>query len=249
MGHVMRVGVYIDGFNLYYGGRSFCGRSKPGWRWLDLRSLSQRLINYRHDWTTEGATLKRVVYCTAFINGATNESGRLDQDRYVRALNQHGSVDHLEPGKYSEVTKRALLATGMRKGKPALASSQWPIMIKDADMNDVPDAHFMVKYKHVEEKGSDVNLASHLLVDVFDDAIDAAIVISNDSDQRLPLQTARQRVPIGTVNPHNRPMAGDLTGSAEEGAGRHWWYQLTVDDFMQCQLPNPAGGIDCPEGW
>lgn len=27
----MKVGVYIDGFNLYYGGRTLFGRSAPGW--------------------------------------------------------------------------------------------------------------------------------------------------------------------------------------------------------------------------
>ena len=32
----MKVGVYIDGLNLYYGGRATVGRSAPGWRWLDL---------------------------------------------------------------------------------------------------------------------------------------------------------------------------------------------------------------------
>jgi hypothetical protein len=40
----MRVGVYVDGFNLHYGARGLCGRSTPGWRWLDLRALSTDLI-------------------------------------------------------------------------------------------------------------------------------------------------------------------------------------------------------------
>lgn len=40
----MLVGVYIDGFNLYYGARALRGKSTPGWRWLDLRGLSRRLI-------------------------------------------------------------------------------------------------------------------------------------------------------------------------------------------------------------
>ena len=41
---VVRVGVYIDGFNLYYGGRLLCGRNRHGWRWLDLAALADRLI-------------------------------------------------------------------------------------------------------------------------------------------------------------------------------------------------------------
>jgi len=34
----VKVGVYIDGFNLYYGGVSIMGEGVPGWRWLDLRA-------------------------------------------------------------------------------------------------------------------------------------------------------------------------------------------------------------------
>ena len=40
----MRVEVYIDGLNLYYGGRHLCGRGKHRWRWLDLAALADRLI-------------------------------------------------------------------------------------------------------------------------------------------------------------------------------------------------------------
>lgn len=41
------------------------------------------------------------------------------------------------------------------------------------------------------EKGSDVNVVSHLLIDVLTDQVDAALVFSNDSDLRFPLETAR----------------------------------------------------------
>ncbi|MFL6116310.1 MAG: NYN domain-containing protein, partial [Catenulispora sp.] len=41
----MQVGVYIDGFNLYYGGKGIMGGSgQPGWRWLNLRALSASLV-------------------------------------------------------------------------------------------------------------------------------------------------------------------------------------------------------------
>jgi hypothetical protein len=77
----VRVGVYIDGFNLYYGGRTLCGASTPGWRWLDVRALARsRLPNA---WT--GATIERVVYCTARVSGIDDPSSPLDQDRYLVA--------------------------------------------------------------------------------------------------------------------------------------------------------------------
>ena len=44
-----------------------------------------------------------------------------------------------------------------------------------------------------EEKGSDVNLGTHLLMDAFDDLFDVAVVISNDSDLAEPIRMVRQR--------------------------------------------------------
>jgi uncharacterized LabA/DUF88 family protein len=43
-----------------------------------------------------------------------------------------------------------------------------------------------------EEKGSDVNLASLMLVDCFKDKFDVAVLISNDSDLTLPLKMVRE---------------------------------------------------------
>jgi hypothetical protein len=61
----VRIGVYIDGFNLYYGARGLCGRGTPGWRWIDLRGLATDLVGRRTNWA--GAQVERVVYCTARI--------------------------------------------------------------------------------------------------------------------------------------------------------------------------------------
>lgn len=72
----MRVGAYIDGLNLYHGGRQLCGRGQPGWRWLDLRQLCERLLAERRDWGDRGPVLDRVVYCTAFVDGQINEASR-----------------------------------------------------------------------------------------------------------------------------------------------------------------------------
>lgn len=41
-----------------------------------------------------------------------------------------------------------------------------------------------------EEKGSDVNLATHLIADAYEDRFEAAIVISNDSDLCEPIRIA-----------------------------------------------------------
>ncbi len=65
----------------------------------------------------------------------------------------------------------------------------------------------MVSYANREEKGSDVNVAAHLLLDVLDGAVDGALVISNDSDLRFPVEQARQHVPIGVINPSRNYLA------------------------------------------
>ena len=241
----MRVGVYIDGYNLYYGARGLCGRGTPGWRWLDVRALASALLNPTY-WP--GATIERVIYCTAPIHGQANVSGASDQDVYLKALRATGSVDRIELGKYIEKVKVAPLATRDPKGRPIVQGPAWPIKVKNA-AGDVPDAMFMASFAYREEKGSDVNVASHLLVDILSGGVDAAIVISNDSDLRFPIEEARRRVPVGTVNPSPSRLAGDLKGNASAGAGRHWWRQLAVGDVTAHQLPDPAGGFRCPPGW
>src|SRR5262245_5048053 len=104
----MRIGVYVDGFNLYYGARGLCGRSTPGCRWLDLRGLATALVARRASWVD--AQIDRVVYCTARIDGASNPSGQADQDIYLKALLAAGSADHIEYGTYVARVKMAPLA-------------------------------------------------------------------------------------------------------------------------------------------
>ncbi len=113
----------------------------------------------------------------------------------------------------------------------------------------MPDARFMVSYAYREEKGSDVNVASHLLLDTLQGGVDAAVVISNDSDLRLPIEQTRTRVPVGLVNPSQTLLAGALRGERSEGVGRHWWAQLSPHDFRNNQLPDPAGRYRKPAAW
>jgi hypothetical protein len=110
----VRVGVYIDGFNLYFGGRRLCGGSTAGWRWLNLRALAEDLISRRRNWS--GATLERVVYCTAMIDRATNPVGHGEQDTYIRALRAARIVDRVEFGHYVARVKKAPLATEGTRG-------------------------------------------------------------------------------------------------------------------------------------
>jgi uncharacterized LabA/DUF88 family protein len=243
----MRVGVYVDGYNLYYGARAMCGRSTPGWRWLDLMSLSRRLIAQHSEWAD--AEVTQVTYCTARISGRDNPSGVQEQEAYLRALQQSGSATRVSFGNYVARVATAPLATRDPKGRPVLTRPGWPVMVKDGTGAELRDAVFMVSVGRREEKGTDVNVASHLLIDVLSGDVDAAVVISNDSDLAYPLAEARRRVPVGTVNPTTNYRAGRLAGTPSGGVGNHWWYQVVPDDFYRCQLPERVGRIVKPGPW
>jgi hypothetical protein len=244
----MNVGVYVDGYNLYYGGRGLIGASGiPGWKWLNLRQLSHAVLAARSGWATP--TAHRVVYCTARISGATNQSGSQDQDVYLRALTAASAVDVIEFGTYVTRVATNPLANRDHKGRPVLVRPAWPVMVQDHQGVALPDVRFMVSVARREEKGSDVNVAAHLLLDVLENRIDAAMVISNDSDLALPIRQARARVPVGLVNPTKGYPAGALNGDPSDGVGGHWWYQLTVNDLQAAQLPNTVGKLRKPAGW
>ena len=68
------VSVLADAYNLYYAGRKVCGRGLSDWRWLDIRSLAKALVAEQAS-VWPGATVDRVVYCTARIGGAANPDG------------------------------------------------------------------------------------------------------------------------------------------------------------------------------
>ena len=58
-----------------------------------------------------------------------------------------------------------------------------------------------------EEKGSDVNLATQLLVDAYRDDYEIAVVVSNDSDLLMPIQVVPRefKKPVGLLNPQKNP--------------------------------------------
>ena len=122
-------------------------------------------------------------------------------------------------------------------------------MVKGESGMAQPNAVFMASVARREEKGSDVNVASHLFIDVLDHRIDAALVISNDSDLAFPLQEVRLRVPLGLVNPTLGQTAGKLKGEMMDGVGGHWWYRLKYEDVSKAQLPVQIGHLTRPVGW
>src|SRR5690554_907960 len=104
----MRVGVYVDGFNLYYGARNICGKSTQGWRWLDLKSLVHSIIKKKSTWISP--EIVNITFCTARISGATKDEARQEQDVYLRALSHTKSATQITYGNYVSRIATAPLA-------------------------------------------------------------------------------------------------------------------------------------------
>ena len=75
-------------------------------------------------------------------------------------------MDHIEYGTYVSRVKTAPLAVKDAHDRPQLVGPAWPVMIQDSHGRPVNDAVLMVSHASREEKGSDVNVAAHLLLDV-----------------------------------------------------------------------------------
>ena len=99
-----------------------------------------------------------------------------------------------------------------------------------------------------EEKGSDVNLATHLLLDAFQKRCDTAVVISNDSDLREPIRVAEEElgIRVGVVNPH--PAA-----KRSRALQATFFKQLRPSVLAACQFPpvlqDAQGKVHKPDGW
>lgn len=99
-----------------------------------------------------------------------------------------------------------------------------------------------------EEKGSDVNLATFLLLDAFKRDCTTAVVISNDSDLKLPIEIAQTElgIRVGVVNPH--PAA-----RRSRALRPTFFKQLRPATLGACQLPpllrDGRGEIRKPARW
>ncbi|SDX56970.1 hypothetical protein SAMN05216215_1012132 [Saccharopolyspora shandongensis] len=242
----------MDAFNVYYGARAACGRGTAGWRWLDLAALAKVLINPR---VWPNARLVAVVYCTAPRDREGDDSSLRDQQTYIGALRNYIPELLIVNGKYVPRVKTGVLIERAQNGRPqrrvpAPPADQLPGWLPAEAVEGPGGApELLVSVSTFEEKGSDVNVASQLLIDVLSRRVDAAMVFSNDSDLHYPLQHARLHIPVATINPSVKATAMDLRGNRDDGAGGHWWRRLRPEDFFKSQLPDQVGPYIKPFGW
>lgn len=90
-----------------------------------------------------------------------------------------------------------------------------------------------VKVIKTEEKGSDVNLATHLLSDGYEGKYDIAVVISNDSDLAGPIEivTTRLKKTVGVLNPHDHHPSRELIKHAT------FFKRIRATVLPKCQFP------------
>lgn len=164
----MKINIYVDGFNLYYGAI----KGTP-FRWLNLLKMSQLLF--------PNDAINKIKYFSARVSARpTDPDQPIRQSTYWRALQ---TISNLEIIEGSFLVK--------------------PVMMPVANTNPQQYARVI----KTEEKGSDVNLAVHLLNDGYKRDYELAVMVTNDSDLLEPMRIVKQELnlPVGLVNPHKNP--------------------------------------------
>ncbi len=127
--------------------------------------------------------IEEIKYYTANISGKFDKDAPTRQQIYLRAL-------------------RSIPNLTIYRGRFLTTTSKGPCVSQPSKIGHI--------YRS-EEKGSDVNLAVHLVADGFRDAYDAAVVLSNDTDLVEPIRLVNEelRKPVGVICPASK-CAGQL---------------------------------------
>lgn len=187
-------------------------------------------------------TVNRIKYFTARVKARPHDPDQpARQDAYLRALQSLPGF-HIYYGTFRDRTKRAMIARGNNH-----AGSTVEVLV-------------------TEEKGSDVNLATELLIDGFRNDYEAAVVISDDSDLLAPVRAVRQvlGLRVAILNPHpaidprtgRRRFRKELARAVQAGRRETMWFYEHLDRTLLplCQLPDPVidrdgRRIHKPNGW
>lgn len=172
--------VFIDGFNLYKG----LPQKMPSYKWLNLIALSEKLMP-----ETE---IIKLFYFTANVKERfPGDDAPRRQQTYLRVLENQG-IDVVR-GKFRRDKDWLRYVTTSREGfsSPALGSNfgLTQVALDRASLKVKPDAVKAHVYK-MQEKGSDVNLASFLLKEAFLERTKNLLVITGDSDLVTPIKMA-----------------------------------------------------------
>ena len=192
-------------------------------KWLDLGEMCRRLLPRRD--------INRIRFFTARVNALPHDKqAPARQDTYLRALRTIGNLT-IHEGRFAS-RPRAL--------------PRFPIVYHDPNK---PPEHVTVM--RTEEKRSDVNLASLLLFDCFNNEFDEAVVISNDSDLTLPIEIVVKEFgkEVLVINPHHRSkISKDLVNVATSFYGQIN-RKLLAESQFPAELRDSKGIIRKPGSW
>ncbi len=175
--------------------------------------------------------LVAIKYYTAPVSGKRDPGQPVRQQTYLRALKATIPEFIVHHGHFLTHEITAPLAQP-KAGQPAT-----------------------VRILKTEEKGSDVNLAVHLVNDAWLDAYDCAVIVSNDSDLAEAMRLVRQQHPakiIGLVFPRPSGIAARHAHPSRELAQHaHFVKHLGQTVLAACQLPDPIPNtkIHKPVSW
>ncbi|AZZ53153.1 NYN domain-containing protein [Rathayibacter festucae] len=160
-------------------------QSEPTLKWLDLARLCDLLL--------PTFDVVRVRYFTAMIRATlgTDPQAPVRQQTYVRALRTSPRIT-VHEGTF-RIDRRIM-------------------PVHPARLDD-GGRLVTVGVRKTEEKGSDVNLAAHMLVDAFRGEAETFFLLSNDSDFTEAFRMVRDEAggEIGLISPTERPSASLLS--------------------------------------
>lgn len=171
-------------------------------------------------------SINRVCYFTARLNARPgNPSQRQRQQAYLRALATLPDFDAYY-GAFRSGVKRRPLAEPVA-GLPTF------VLVRDS-----------------EEKGSDVNLATRLLVDGFNREYEQAVVLSNDADFAGAMRYVRDDLGLRVtfVNPDPKNASPRELAGAATYVRRLWKSHLRRSQLPDT-LQDEVGVITKPAGW
>jgi uncharacterized LabA/DUF88 family protein len=216
--------VYVDGFNLYFGLRGSTGGNKKQTKrcyWLDIQKLAENIIMKRLE-------LVAVKYFTARIKGNPEKENR--QNAFLDAIRFHCDKLRIFEGRY------LLREVFCRKCRKISNSILCP---KCQAVNLLP-----------EEKKSDVNVASQMLKDAYENLFDVAYLISGDSDLVPPIEIIRAMTPTKRVVVFFPPKR--FSSELKDIASGHFFLKFAHinKSLLPCEILKPDGKtITIPSEW
>lgn len=177
------------------------------YKWLDFKTFFQKLLDPKHQ-------ILSIKYFTAMVSGKFDPNQPIRQKTFLRAIQKY--IPELSVY-YGSFTTHEVIA---------------PLVYVGKKYNKYT---FKVPIYKTEEKGSDVNLAIHLLNDAWKDEYDCAVVVSNDSDLAESLKIIKNDLKkvIGLINPRPKKPAKELMQYAN-------FYKIIREGVLRdSQLPNP----------